>query len=67
MAVFDLSLFEALKPPFGKTEIVKFRGSEDSVSGAKSLPQTFETQTLDVNQFSTLNCIQDPFLIGNQH
>ncbi len=28
MAAFDLSLFEALKPPFGKMEIVEFTGSK---------------------------------------
>jgi ligand-binding SRPBCC domain-containing protein len=28
MAAFDLSLFEALKPPFGKMEIIEFTGSK---------------------------------------
>jgi ligand-binding SRPBCC domain-containing protein len=28
MAAFDLSLFEALKPPFGEMEIVEFTGSK---------------------------------------
>jgi len=28
MEAFDLSLFEALKPPFGKMEIVEFTGSK---------------------------------------
>jgi len=28
MDAFDLSLFEALKPPFGKMKIVEFTGSK---------------------------------------